>query len=106
LTEFLLGVERWQIGSFVEELEGYGCFEVANFDKSAAIECALLPPPSQFKLAFEKSTAARVKFDRQIVAISKANNADIIWSHDRQLRNIALGQGMTIKSLADVKLLK
>lgn len=104
LTEFLFGIERSRIGLFLEELDGYGCFEVVDFDKSAAIECALLPPPSQLKAVSEDSTAARVKFDRQIVAICKANSADTIWSHDRQLRSIALGQGITIKSLADVKL--
>lgn len=106
LTEFLFRVERSQIGSLLEELEGYGCFEVVDFDKSAAIECALLPQPKQLKSVSDDSTAARVKFDRQIVAICKANSADTIWSHDRQLRNIARGQSITVKSLADVKLLK
>lgn len=48
-------------------------------------------------------TKAKLRFDRQIIAIALANNADEIWTHDAGLYSKAQRCGLVVKSLADIE---
>ncbi|HEV2388345.1 MAG TPA: hypothetical protein VGS20_13945 [Candidatus Acidoferrales bacterium] len=81
-------------------------FQVEPFDTRAAIEVALMSidaSKSGAKRAESKDTYAKVKYDRQIVAIAKVLNATI-YSEDEEVRKLAQSRGLTAKSIADCPL--
>ena len=51
-----------------------------------------------------EGTWAKVKFDRQIVAIAKTFGARSIYSEDKGLRQIAEREGLTALKVADIKI--
>ncbi len=104
LSEVLIGYQDEQEQfSVLEFIEGQSCFEVAPFDEIAAYECAKLLNPHELSQLDTTDTKSKIRFDRQIIAIAKATNADEIWSHDRGLVKVAERVGLTTKSLADIE---
>lgn len=63
-------------------------FHVVSFDVRAAVECAEITDGGRGKLV-EGESKAKVKFDRQIIAIAKAVGAKIIYTGDRGLAKCA-----------------
>lgn len=100
-----------RFGSKVNEIvqilsQGYG-FEFAPFDTRAAIEAGLAFHSAR-EQGDKKSGSAgswqKVKFDRQIVAIAKVNNAAAVYSNDEDVRRWSevLGiRGVAVWDLAD-----
>ena len=71
-------------------------FEVGSFDVRAAIELAdLIDPDLQSLKKLDPTvTKAKVKFDRQIVAIAKSRRADRIYTDDVPLATVARNNGI------------
>lgn len=62
-------------------------FSIAPFDQRAAVECAMLHDPDlngKRKLS-ENETKAKLKFDRQIIAIAKTNRVSVLYTGDKGL---------------------
>ncbi|MGA2607316.1 MAG: nucleic acid-binding protein [Terriglobia bacterium] len=83
-------------------------FWLAPFDTRAALELALMAEAVQRKAGKKKGdsggTWAKVKFDWQIVAIAKVCNVSTLYSEDNDIRKLATGQGITVRSVADLPL--
>lgn len=103
LSEFLIGIEKEKFQEFLDILNGNACFELADFDTAAAIECAQLPDRKELAQISPREVASKLKYDRQIVSIALAANVGEIWSHDKSLRKLAVFKGLTVKSLVDIK---
>jgi hypothetical protein len=107
LTELLIGVghSRSQI---LHELKHSPKFLIAPFDTMAALELALLAETvrkqSGKKKGDSSGTWAKVKFDWQIVAISKVQNVSTIYSEDPDVKKLAAFPGITVKSVVDLPL--
>lgn len=81
-------------------------FRVASFDTRAAIELAQmtnasLTTPRERREAVA-ATAAKIKFDRQIIAIAKVIGADVIYTDDGELIAFAEANGIKCIRLADL----
>jgi len=91
----------------VEELKKRSVFQIEAFDERAAIEVAAMTRiaiDQNDKRAGSPDTWAKVKFDRQIVAIARVHSASTIYTDDEGLKTIAEGQGIDVVGLADLPL--
>ena len=91
----------------MNELERKKHFLIAPFDRAAAFECALLDRAALG--AGDKKDGAidpwqKVKIDRQIVAIGKANGARLVISGDAAVRSNAIRIGMDARTVHDLEL--
>ena len=59
---------------------------------------------SKSKKGGSDSTWAKIKYDRQIVAIARVNQASAIYSDDRDIRSIAAQADISVIGLADLQL--
>jgi hypothetical protein len=89
----------------VDELTKWSVFQIAPFDTRAAIELAAMARAAlgRRKRADSTATYAKLKYDRQIVAIA-VNGAATIYSDDGDVRAIAGEVGIEVKTLADLPL--
>jgi len=71
-------------------------FVVAPFDLKAAVECALIEDGSKGKQLSPEETKAKIKFDRQIIAIAKSRGARAIYTGDVKLGNKAKDCGLEV----------
>lgn len=73
-------------------------FQVANFDIRAAVECAEIEDgdTGSAKLLSDNQTKAKVKFDRQIIAIAKVNRVSALYTGDNSLAAIAKANGLKV----------
>jgi predicted nucleic acid-binding protein len=104
VAEYLLGIERNSYQRHLEILNGVRCIEVSAFDQQAAIECALLVTNQEMKQLDPDSKMAKLKYDRQILAIAIASGAKEIWTHDKQLYKRSRAMGLIARSLASIDL--
>ena len=82
-------------------------FKVEPFDTKAAVEAALMTKTaldSGDKRGGAAATWAKVKFDRQIVAIAKVFNVSMIYSDDADVRTLAAAESIPVTSLAELPL--
>lgn len=89
LAEILVGA-KGSIGSLMAELTASYKLRTLPFEELAAVEVALMA--DEDKLAgkgLNDATKAKVKYDRQIIAIAKVACADAIYSDDLGLRKKA-----------------
>lgn len=104
LAEFLVGVDTSEFQKYLDLLHASKVFEILSFDEMAAIECALLVDDNELKqIKDTNDTKAKVRFDRQIVAICKAHNAEFLFTHDKAMLSKAEAVGIQVKSLADIE---
>lgn len=84
------------------------CFRIAHFDERAAVEAAFRTYRAriggQRKGGNPEAAKAKIKFDRQIVAIGVVEGATAIYSDDRDVCGYAREAGMDAFSLADLPL--
>lgn len=82
--------------------------QVLPFDERAAIEAAMITRAERGtktgKRGASKKSWQEVKFDRQIIAIAKVNNASAIYSDDEDLRIQARKYGVDAHELGDLAL--
>lgn len=79
-------------------------FRIAPFDEKAAVEMALMPGNSIKGSGLhhpEIETYAKLKYDRQIIAIARAEGATTFYTDDGGQRRIAAQVGLVVKGLAD-----
>jgi predicted nucleic acid-binding protein len=101
LSEFLI-VAGSQGADYLDEIENASHFIVRSFDQKAAVELAALYQTMDAKLSKRarkvgnSDTKAKMKFDRQIVAIAKSNGATTIYSDDNGVKNFAAEVGITV----------
>ncbi|MHB8885990.1 MAG: type II toxin-antitoxin system VapC family toxin [Methylovirgula sp.] len=91
----------------IEHLQKYAVFSIEPFDTRAAIEVAAMSrdaAASGNKRGNSNATWAKVKYDRQIVAIAKVNGATSIYSDDRDIATLAKTAKISVVSLADLPL--
>ena len=87
---------------YLAEINNRSCFKIADFDQRAAVEAAI-----QIRNAKEggdkregtKATWAKVKYDRQIVAIAKVEGASTIYSDDEDIKKYATAIGIEVKGV-------
>lgn len=91
----------------VEHLQRYSVFRIEPFDTLAAIEVAAMAREALSggkKKAQSTSTWAKVKYDRQIVAIAKVVGATTIYSDDGDVRRLAKKGKIDVVGLAELPL--
>lgn len=102
LAEFLVGIDKSSHQTYINLIKTQSCFEVVAFDEIAAIECAQFPDFKALKHMMPSDTTAKVKFDRQILAIAKASGVNEVWTHDKGVYNRCETFGLIPRSLADI----
>jgi hypothetical protein len=93
---------------YLERIDKSRAFFVAPFDQKAAIELAVMTAMSKRQAKSSRpgsaATAAKLKFDRQIVAIAKVNGVTTIYSSDHDLATFAKNNGIEAVSLENIVL--
>jgi hypothetical protein len=93
--------------AIVEQLQKFSVFQVEPFDTRAAIEVAAMTRnaiDSGRKRENAAATWAKIKYDRQIVAIAKVVGATTIYSDDSDIAAIAARANIKVIGLADLPL--
>jgi ribosomal protein L20A (L18A) len=103
LSELLVGAGT-SLNEYMNTISEASCFKVVSFDEKAAVECALLGS-KELKGDGKKdpnATKAKLKFDRQILAIARAENIDTIYSDDDHLAKLSARHSITVKKIHEV----
>ncbi|MFM0327714.1 PIN domain-containing protein [Caballeronia glebae] len=106
VAEYLVGANTAAIESF-NKLERKAHIFVAPFDRAAAFECALLDRAALGAGNKKDEVAApwqKIKVDRQIIAIGKAQGATIVISRDDGVRKNALRVGISAMTVSELEL--
>jgi predicted nucleic acid-binding protein len=86
-------------GEFLSEITSTYAFVIAPFETKAAVELSFLLDadlkPRRKKLG-EQETWAKMKFDRQIIAIAKVSKVNTIYSDDTTLAAVARANGISV----------
>ncbi len=96
------------IATFLHSLNNNAVFRIANFDQKAAIEAALSIRDSierggiKIDASDPTTTRGKVKFDRQIIAIAKAEGASTVYSDDSDVVTYAHRAGLKAYRTADL----
>ncbi|MBZ9976135.1 hypothetical protein [Mesorhizobium sp. BR-1-1-10] len=109
LSEVLVRVVPAEAEKLVEHINAKAIFRIESFDARAAIEVAAMTRngtdggkrPAKRD---EVSTYAKLKYDRQIVAIALVTKASAIYSDDGGIRAIGTRAGIKVIGLADLEL--
>jgi len=91
----------------VEHLQRYSVFSIEPFDTRAAIEIAAMSREAIArgnKKGDSKATWAKVKYDRQIVAIAKVHGATTIYSDDGDIETLGKRAKINVVGLAALPL--
>lgn len=98
------------IQPYLDIMNGQSAFRIAPFDQKAAIEAAFAMSDAikrgghRVDAANPGATKTKIKFDRQIVAIAKAEDAHAIYSDDEDVHSYAKHAGLGAYRTADVDL--
>jgi hypothetical protein len=107
LSEVLIGAGAELSQKIIEVLQRKWVFRVEPFDLRAAVEVAAMLR-SELQLGKGKSnltraqTWAKVKYDRQIMAIAKVSGATTIYSDDQGLRSLGTRLRIDVLGIADL----
>jgi len=107
LSEALVRAGAAASQQIVDHLQRYSVFRIEPFDTRAAIEVAAMTRTaldSGKKRGPSSSTWAKVKYDRQIVAIAKVAGATTIYSDDGDVATLAKAAKINVVGLADLPL--
>lgn len=92
---------------YIDILHEHSHFKIASFDERSAIECAAQLADAR-KRGDKKAGAtapwAKVKFDRQIVAIAVVNGVERIYSNDEDIEKYAKASGLRVTKLWELPL--
>lgn len=95
------------VPSYLEILGNTSRFRIAPFDQRAAIELAEMTrrAVAQGDLrAGADVTRAQLRFDRQILAIAKAQDETHVYTDDGNMRRFAENEGLEVKGIGDLPL--
>jgi hypothetical protein len=105
LSEILVRVDN-SASQYLAKFKSSAAFQIAHFDELAAIEVAYMAKqevkPRQ--RTSREATIAKLKYDRQIVAIAKVIGATMIYSDDKGVRALGRRYRMSISSIWDLPL--
>lgn len=106
LAEVLIALGRSAASTAIDNLHGEAAFKIEGFDERAAVELSLMSELSskEAKRKDQTGTWAKVKFDRQIVAIAKVNGVKTIYSTDKEVLSLAKKEGLQALSLDELPL--
>jgi hypothetical protein len=107
LSEILVRAGTEASQSIIDHLQKYAVFRIEPFDTRAAIEVAAMTRNAidgGKKRGITTATWAKIKYDRQIVAIAKVARASTIYSDDGDIANIAARANLKVIGLADLPL--
>lgn len=106
LSEVLVGAGKAK-DDYLTVIMGSSAFLAAPFDVKAAVELTFLfdadGKKTKGKLT-KHETWAKVKFDRQVIAIAKANGINDIYTDDSNLSAVAQANGLTVRHTWDLPL--
>ena len=105
-AEFFVDAEQ-ATSATLAALKKKHAIQILAFDERAAIEAAFITRAERGpgkKRGGSKKTWQEVKFDRQIIAIAKVNNATAIYSGDSDLRTQARKYGIEAYDLDEIDL--
>lgn len=105
LSELLVRAGATQSQQIIERLNRYRVFSIEPFGPRAAIEVAAMTRAaleSGNKKGDSNSPWAKVKFDRQVVAIAKVVSASMIYSDDEDVSKIAAKVDIPVCGIADL----
>lgn len=90
----------------LDEFTNSKAFLVAPFDMRAAVECAAIEDagPRRNRGLTDNETKAKVKFDRQIIAIAIVRGAGTIYTGDRDLAAKARLNGLNVLMTWEISL--
>lgn len=86
-------------GEYLETLNKTSCFRVAPFDQLAAVELAAMTRDALSAgdlRAGTDATRAKLKFDRQIIAIARTQNQSTVYSDDGDIATLASPLGLEV----------
>ena len=91
--------------ALLEKIQTLARIRIAPFDTRAAVEAAFMEREAR-ALGSKKGASGqpwqKVKFDRQIIAISRVAGADALYSDDEKLSNFAKSVGVEVRSTWDL----
>jgi rRNA-processing protein FCF1 len=100
LSEILVGAGA-AAPDYVTKLNKSSAFKIESFDTLAAIEVALMTADAKKGEVGKRDGSdapwAKVKYDRQILAIALVHRASVIYTNDENLKKLATKKG--IKSI-------
>lgn len=94
--------------TYIQQLNGLSVFRIAPFDQRAAIEAAIAHRGAldrggiRIDTATPDATRTKIKFDRQIVAIAKAEGARMVYSDDADVVGYATHSGLQASRTIDL----
>lgn len=100
LCEFLILAGR-DAPTYLEKLSGMKNILIKPFDEVSAVELAAIEIDDRLhgnKRGGSASPWAKLRFDRQIVAVAKTNDAKRIYSDDEDVRRFATKVGIEVIS--------
>ena len=106
LGELLILAEKAG-GEYLDSFTRAAVFQVESFDVRAAVELAIMTAKDikdGDKRAGSTATMAKLKFDRQIVAIAKVNSGSLIYTNDKNLIKFANARDVETIALWDLPL--
>ena len=109
LAEILVRATHEEARAIVAVMNKSAVFDIVSFDERAAIELAdimrtELAELGRKKLRAEAETWAKLKFDRQIIAIAKVCGASTIYAHDEGIQTVAARVGIKVQRFEDLPL--
>lgn len=107
LSELLVRATPEETQRILEEINRVAVFRVEPFETRAAIELAVMTRTAlanRDKKGGSTQPWAKVKFDRQIVAVARIVQASTIYTDDENLAATAKAVGMSAIGLADLAL--
>ena len=103
LAELLVRAGK-ALPTYLAAIKSSSAFRPASFDDRAAVQVALMSRDPGDRHRTSADTYAKIKYDRQIVAIAKVEGATTIYSDDGNVRSYAKRLGMQAIALADLPL--
>jgi hypothetical protein len=91
--------------AIIQQLTKNPRFVLGAFDVRAALELAVMTDAAlsrSDKKDGSPASWAKVKFDRQIVAIAKVERASCVYSEDEGVRSIGKREGMSVLGVSDI----
>jgi hypothetical protein len=92
---------------YLDILNKSAAFKIVDFDQRAAVEVAAATREALGagnKRGGSESSWAKVKFDRQIIAIAKVEGASTIYSDDGDIVRFSKNSGIAVVRLCDLPL--
>ena len=106
LSEILVRAENAS-PEYLRRINSASVFRQAPFDELCAVEVAEIAKEalnSGDKRSGHGGTWAKIKYDRQIVAIARVNNATVLYSDDREIFRLGTKIGLTVIRICDLSL--